>query len=87
MAFTYESIGSHRVTDIFKVDDWFGGCCDRSHEIEEGEETPRNDGSRCVSRRYFRIKDRFWEGMCSLCSARERASQFRSVDLSEKGYR
>ena len=45
MAFTYESIGSHRVTDIFKVDDWFGGCCDRSHEIEEGEETPRNDGS------------------------------------------
>jgi len=46
MAFTYESIGSHRVTDIFKVDDWFGGCCDRSHEIEEGEETPRNDGSR-----------------------------------------
>ena len=51
MAFTYESIGSHRVTDIFKVDDWFGGCCDRSHEIEEGEETPRNDGSSWVSRR------------------------------------
>ena len=68
MAFTYESIGSHRVTDIFKVDDWFGGCCDRSHEIEEGEETPRNDGSswdRCSRRCGL-----FWEGMCFVCSSR-----------------
>jgi hypothetical protein len=66
MAFTYESIGSHRVTDIFKVDDWFGGCCDRSHEIEEGEETPRNDGSswdRSVVR-FGAWRRLFWEGMC-----------------------
>ena len=69
MAFTYESIGSHRVTDIFKVDDWFGGCCDRSHEIEEGEETPRNDGSRWdrCSRRW---RD-YYGRACLLCARLE----------------
>jgi hypothetical protein len=71
MAFTYESIGSHRVTDIFKVDDWFGGCCDRSHEIEEGEETPRNDGS-SWDRSSSVVAPLFWEGMCFVCSSRFR---------------